>query len=213
MAETEIEDITIQKIIFTDGSEVFRFGDVFVGYIKRGAFENRDTYPSLESFLYSPSTGKGAFRTMSTGIELITKERERQINEEGWTPEHDAEHTDRSLAHAARCYIEASNEIQIALEWANKRGPEFIERTSKDPERIKKDREHLENIKTDVLRYIYGREKDGTLTPPRDWPDNWSEDWFKASVDPIRNLVKAGALIAAEIDRIQQQETRNGNKK
>jgi hypothetical protein len=51
MAETEIEDITIQKIIFTDGSEVFLSGDIFVGYIKLGAFENRDTYPSLESFL------------------------------------------------------------------------------------------------------------------------------------------------------------------
>ena len=33
------------------------------------------------------------------------------------------------------------------------------------------------------------------------WP--WSSDWWKPSTDPIRNLVKAGALIAAEIDRLQ----------
>lgn len=32
------------------------------------------------------------------------------------------------------------------------------------------------------------------------WP--WHESWWKPSDDPIRNLVKAGALIAAEIDRL-----------
>ena len=34
------------------------------------------------------------------------------------------------------------------------------------------------------------------------WP--WHPDWWKPSQDPIRNLVKAGALIAAEIDRLQR---------
>lgn len=34
------------------------------------------------------------------------------------------------------------------------------------------------------------------------WP--WSSDWWKPSDDPIRNLVKAGALIAAEIDRLER---------
>jgi len=34
------------------------------------------------------------------------------------------------------------------------------------------------------------------------WP--WSEEWWKPTPDdPVRQLVKAGALIAAEIDRIQ----------
>lgn len=36
-----------------------------------------------------------------------------------------------------------------------------------------------------------------------DWP--WEAEWFKPSVDPIPNLVKAGALIAAEIDRLQRK--------
>lgn len=36
----------------------------------------------------------------------------------------------------------------------------------------------------------------------------WSLDWWKPSPDPIRNLVKAGALIAAEIDRLQRARTR-----
>lgn len=37
--------------------------------------------------------------------------------------------------------------------------------------------------------------------PPDNWP--WGPEWWKPS-DPIRNLVKAGALIAAEIDRLQR---------
>lgn len=35
-----------------------------------------------------------------------------------------------------------------------------------------------------------------------DWP--WSPKWWKPE-DRIRNLVKAGALIAAEIDRLQHE--------
>lgn len=35
---------------------------------------------------------------------------------------------------------------------------------------------------------------------PDDWP--WDADWFKPSDKPVRNLIKAGALIAAEIDRL-----------
>jgi hypothetical protein len=37
---------------------------------------------------------------------------------------------------------------------------------------------------------------------PAKWP--WDASWWKPSDDPIRNLVKAGALIAAEIDRLQR---------
>ena len=40
---------------------------------------------------------------------------------------------------------------------------------------------------------------------PSDWP--WESNWWKPSFDPIRNLVKAGALIAAEIDRLQRKES------
>lgn len=34
------------------------------------------------------------------------------------------------------------------------------------------------------------------------WP--WAAEHFKPAPEPIRNLVKAGALIAAEIDRLQR---------
>lgn len=33
------------------------------------------------------------------------------------------------------------------------------------------------------------------------WP--WEEEWWKPDNDAVRNLAKAGALIAAEIDRLQ----------
>jgi hypothetical protein len=39
------------------------------------------------------------------------------------------------------------------------------------------------------------------------WP--WNEDWWKPSPDPVINLIKAGALIAAEIDRLQRLASRS----
>lgn len=91
-----------------------------------------------------------------TGIELIAQERERQISKEGWTPEHDATHTNEALAMAAACYAQPA--------WAR------------------------------VLSAIGS-------TPVR-WP--WNSDWWKPGPDRVRELVKAGALIAAEIDRLQR---------
>jgi hypothetical protein len=90
------------------------------------------------------------------GIDLITAERVRQVQEEGWTAKHDDVHDGGELVQAACCYANAA-------------------------------------------RYgaVPGQ-------PPHGWP--WDPSWWKArSNDPIGSLVKAGALIAAEIDRIQRQ--------
>ena len=47
------------------------------------------------------------------------------------------------------------------------------------------------------------------LSPPAAWP--WALSCWKPADHPVRNLVKAGALIAAEIDRIlNEQEPSNG---
>jgi hypothetical protein len=44
---------------------------------------------------------------------------------------------------------------------------------------------------------------DTYIVAGRFWP--WAAEWFKETPnDPIRQLVKAGALIAAEIDRLQR---------
>lgn len=88
------------------------------------------------------------------GIELIAAERQRQIEQEGWTPEHDAEHGKGELAEAAACYAMPERARQTGV--------------------------------SDLL-----------------WP--WDEKWWKPTPnDRIRELVKAGALIAAEIDRLQR---------
>jgi hypothetical protein len=79
---------------------------------------------------------------MKTGVELIAAERERQKAVEGWTPEHDAQHTNGEMAVAAASYALG----------------------------------------------------DSTL-----WP--WSWAWYKPK-ERLDDLVRAGALIAAEIDRI-----------
>lgn len=47
-----------------------------------------------------------------TGIERIAKERQRQIEEEGWTAEHDEQHTHGELAAVAALYaIQASGKL------------------------------------------------------------------------------------------------------
>lgn len=48
--------------------------------------------------------------------------------------------------------------------------------------------------------------RDEPVRPAWSWP--WSMKWWKPSNDPIRNLVKAGALIAAEIDRLQRKQAK-----
>jgi len=94
------------------------------------------------------------------GIELIATERDRQVESEGWTSDHDAKHTPGDLAKAGSSYASVGAS-QLCLD----------------------------------LRFA------PTDSPSRDWrwPFDWR--WWKPSEDPIRNLVKAGALIAAEIDR------------
>lgn len=101
---------------------------------------------------------------MKTGIELIAEERQRQIDVEGWTPEHDdteVGHQKGELATAAACYTLISSE----------------------------DAKGLVEIDDIFINRL--------------WP--WQPVWWKPTSD-IRNLVKAGALIAAEIDRLQRVE-------
>lgn len=105
---------------------------------------------------------------MSSGIEMIAAERERQIKEEGWTSEHDDQHQRSELAYAAACYAEfAASGFYPPLRRLNRRGP----------------------------------------PRGRNWPfhDSWWKPGIGDDVDArIYELAKAGALIAAEIDRLQR---------
>ncbi len=95
------------------------------------------------------------------GTTLIAAERQRQVTQEDWSPEHDDAHRYGELVTAAMCYaIHASHQTRGAM--------------SSEQELVIKSR----------------------------WP--WERRWWKPSDDPIRNLVKAGALIAAEIDRLKR---------
>lgn len=44
----------------------------------------------------------------TTGAERISRERQRQIEVEGWTAEHDNAHPNGELAKAAACYANPS---------------------------------------------------------------------------------------------------------
>jgi hypothetical protein len=63
------------------------------------------------------------------------------------------------------------------------------------------DGDHAEHVRFPMRSMI-----DGTKRDPL-WP--WESHWYKRTPhDRVRELVKAGALIAAEIDRIQRSQSR-----
>lgn len=90
----------------------------------------------------------------------IRLERARQIGKEGWTPEHDDEHSCGEMALAAAAYcISGSN-------------PKFYS----GPPVIPRDR-------------------------PSVWP--WDDEWWKPK-GARKDLVRAAALIVAEIERLDR---------
>lgn len=60
------------------------------------------------------------------------------------------------------------------------------------------------------MEHIYGATFGGIteITPPPHWPNEWDHDYWKPSDDAIKNLRRAGALIAAEIDRLLRAKRR-----
>ena len=56
---------------------------------------------------------------------------------------------------------------------------------------------HIPVMLNEVLEYL--NPKDDFVK--EDWPKLWEMEWFKPTIR-IRDLVKAGALISAEIDRL-----------
>jgi len=112
---------------------------------------------------------------MKTGIELISEERKRQVDVEGWTDLHDGSHNHGELVGAAGCYLAASfgkqdRKIDASFEL-------------REPSRDK----------------MYFNVKNGKWNDA--WP--WDEQYDKREKhDQLRCLVIAGALIAAEIDRL-----------
>lgn len=91
-----------------------------------------------------------------TVIEEIAAERQRQIDAEGWTPEHDDTHSNGEMAQAAGCYVAHAS-------WS---------------------------------RFEFNRDPWWQL-----WP--WDLSWWKPK-DKRRDLIRAAALIVAEIERLDR---------
>lgn len=105
----------------------------------------------------------------TTGLQAITAERERQIEGEGFLPDHDDNHRNAELAQAASAYAYPEGE-GVTLLFQDFRG--------------------------------------GVL-----FPASWSALWWKPGQGAYfsgrkRELEKAGALIAAEWDRLDRLEMR-----
>jgi hypothetical protein len=120
---------------------------------------------------------------MSDGAEMIAAERQRQIAAEGWTPEHDDRHTNGELAWAATCYAAPETVVRIMQEW-QRDGLTGVIRFE-EPWPV-----------GEAGTYDYGK--------PRLLP------WRRPAVGRITELVKAGALIAAEIDRLTRAAESGG---
>jgi hypothetical protein len=100
------------------------------------------------------------------GAELISQERQRQIEQEGRTTEHDKQYRAGDLARAAACYAMPADKRAWGYGLVSKRERSIVEKW---------------------------------------WP--WAiTSWKPTPNDRIKELVKAGALIAAEIDRIFKTE-------
>lgn len=113
-------------------------------------------YDQVQHDMWQRRTAASLQNCMTLAARDVLRERRRQIEVEGWTPEHDDEHSDGGMAVAAACYA-----------------------TSNHP--------HIGGLKA---RSMWG------------WT-GWADRWFKPTTDR-RNLVKAAALLLAEIERMDR---------
>jgi hypothetical protein len=117
---------------------------------------------------------------MSKAIEDVLAERQRQITAEGWTAEHDDEHADGSLAMAAASYAMPDE----ALHYKTKKDTRDVGRSCGE----------------EILIV------DRTIVPSM-WPESWAGSWWKPK-DRRRDLVRAAALLLAEIERLDRAQTK-----
>jgi hypothetical protein len=147
---------------------------------------------------------EGVFRSLrfvhnmigpESGVVRILAERQRQIQEEGWTKTHDDTHDFFEMTKAAICYAHHSTLMGHCV-WQT----EYVDAEVGTPG----EQTRIQRAKITRL--------------PEGWPE-WDRKWWKPeprvpgdgspminSKDAIRMLEKAGALIAAEIDRLSRLE-------
>ena len=145
----------------------------------------RDGHLSVEQAMtcfHADSPSDETSEPQSQAAKDVLGERQRQVTVECWTPEHDDQHNDGELAEAAVAY--ASHAASRGWSYADA------------PDEYRSD-------------WPFPREKKvfgyGCVT----WPKHWSWDWWKPK-DPRRDLVRAGALIIAEIERLDRCSEKAG---
>ena len=99
---------------------------------------------------------------LARAIVDVAMERQRQVDVEGYSAEHDDQHSDGALARAAACYasLAGTRKRELLVEGPYSPGSAFTS-----------------------------------------WP--WESVWWKPTT-PRRDLVKAAALIVAEIERLDR---------
>lgn len=124
---------------------------------------------------------------MKTGTELIAAERQRQIEKEGWTPEHDDEHSLGEMVSAAICYASETLDVEILKACGH---------SYKDPWPWSigwdKRRQHR-------VGYGFSDGNEGIQEAMR----------YHIFDGKIKCLEIAGALLAAEIDRVQRAKAKH----
>lgn len=124
--------------------------------------------------------------TTSLGAELISRERARQVHGEGWSAEHDDKHAHGELALAAVAYaapvrMYAMRETACGIAFVDPWPDQWDPRWDK--------------------RFRYGERRENPGNHPPE-PRTYTHD------ERVDLLVKAGALIAAEIDRLERAKSR-----
>lgn len=117
----------------------------------------RMSYPTTRNHAWCYSDGGNEMNELTQAAKDVLAERRRQIEVEGWTPEHDDEHNKGELSDAAGCYA-------------------LIASIPEEPR---------------------------PRSVPMFWPIQWQCNWWKPT-NQRRDLVKAGALILAEIERLDR---------
>ncbi|WP_143182179.1 ead/Ea22-like family protein [Serratia fonticola] len=130
---------------------------------KLAAAEQRECHLKASVDVLSAKNADLEQRLQQPALADVMAERHRQISAEGWTPNHDDQHTSSEMAGAAACYASHVN----ARGWVYSRNPSDYQ----------------------------------SETESSNWP--WDASWWKPT-NPRRDLVKAGALILAEIERLDR---------
>lgn len=107
-------------------------------------------------------------KVLSQAARDVLAERRRQVEAEGWTPEHDDQHDEGEMCFAAAGYAAVASD-------------------------------NLQAISRDIDRDLT---LDDNVYPPTNYP--WPRSWEFKPCTPRRALVKSGALILAEIERIDR---------